>query len=510
MVGLFGTLGTANKGLNAQQKALETTGHNIANANTAGYSRQRVNMQADQPYHMVGIGSVGTGVKITSIIRVVDDFVIGNIRSETSTYNYYEQKSDILGQLETILNETPFSKGLSDNLATYFDSWSKLGNNPELDNAKTIVLENGNMLTDTINHMAKQMTELANNSLATLEKGTLDFNGKLQQLDVINQQIYKMSDNGTVPNDLLDQRDSILESLASFSKIETSFDQYNRVSVKISGQDVLTPTTLKTVNVIVGKDENGKFLVSQGGDALKGRDVLSGDHQVGDILISDSSIQPITYTAVEMTSGATKGLQQSLGELDARLNELNSFAFNLASTVNMIHSDNGKGEPFFNLGTSKNYALDLQVSGELKKDPTKINTGQELGSHEVGDGSRAAAIGKLKDVRLKYPVSETDLASLYDSATMTIKGQEGGLTFLGAFVDIVTKNGISKQQADNTMTSQDYLLSQLQQRRDSVSGVNINEEVSDVIRFQRAFQANSRVISVISEMLDTLINRTGV
>lgn len=211
-----------------------------------------------------------------------------------------------------------------------------------------------------------------------------------------------------------------------------------------------------------------------------------------------------------MTSGATKGLQQSLGELDARLNELNSFAFNLASTVNMIHSDNGKGEPFFNLGTSKNYALDLQVSGELKKDPTKINTGQELGSHEVGDGSRAAAIGKLKDVRLKYPVSETDLASLYDSATMTIKGQEGGLTFLGAFVDIVTKNGISKQQADNTMTSQDYLLSQLQQRRDSVSGVNINEEVSDVIRFQRAFQANSRVISVISEMLDTLINRTGV
>ncbi len=93
---------------------------------------------------------------------------------------------------------------------------------------------------------------------------------------------------------------------------------------------------------------------------------------------------------------------------------------------------------------------------------------------------------------------------------MSFESEDGGLTFLGSFIDIVTKNGISKQQADNKVTSQEYLLSQLQQRKDSISGVNVNEEVTDVIRFQRAFQANSKVISVVSEMLDTLINRTGV
>ena len=93
---------------------------------------------------------------------------------------------------------------------------------------------------------------------------------------------------------------------------------------------------------------------------------------------------------------------------------------------------------------------------------------------------------------------------------MTITPQEGGLTFSGAYVDMVTKNGISKQQADQTMASQESLLTLLEQRKESVSGVSINEEVTDVIRFQRAFEANSKVISVISEMLDTLINRTGV
>jgi flagellar hook-associated protein 1 FlgK len=93
---------------------------------------------------------------------------------------------------------------------------------------------------------------------------------------------------------------------------------------------------------------------------------------------------------------------------------------------------------------------------------------------------------------------------------MSFENEDGGLTFLGSFIDIVTKNGISKQQADNKVTSQEYLLSQLQQRKDSISSVNVNEEVTDVIRFQRAFQANSKVISVVSEMLDTLINRTGV
>lgn len=506
MVGLFGTLGTANKGLNVQQKALETSGHNIANANTVGYSRQRVNMSADNPYHMVGIGQVGTGVKISSITRLVDDFVISNMRQETSSYHQYEQKSDILGQLEVIFNETPLHKGLSSSLGTYFDSWSKLGSNPEMDNAKSIVLENGNILTDTINHMAKQIDELSHNTLSILEKSALDFNGKLEQLDVINRQIYKVSNDGSIPNDLLDQRDMILEELATFSKIDTSFDKYGRVSVKIDNQNVLTHNEMKKISVVVGKNPDGTSLVSEGGDSLKPRVTVPEKYEMGQIIISDAKATSPTFTPLDVSSGVSKGLQESMVEINNRMTELNNFVFNLATSVNMVHSNDSEGINFFDIGSDKNYALNLKVKDEIKKDPSKINTGEDLSHAEIGDGSRATAISKLKETRLKYP---TDFKS-YDKASMSFKDEEGGLTFLGSFVDIVTKNGISKQQADNKVISQEYLLSQLQQRRDSISGVNVNEEVTDVIRFQRAFQANSKVISVVSEMLDTLINRTGV
>lgn len=507
MSGLFGTLGTANKGLNVQQKALETSGHNIANANTIGYSRQRVNTSADTPYNIVGIGQIGTGVKINSISRVVDDFVIANLRQETATYNQYTQKSDVLGQLEGIFNETPLQKGISSNLNTYFDSWSKLGSNPEMDNAKTIVLENGNNLTDTINHMAEQMSTLSKNTVSVLEKSVLDFNGKLQQLDVLNKQIYKISNDGSIPNDLLDQRDNILEELSTFSKIDTSFDQYGRVSVKIDNQNVLTHNELKTISVVVGKDAAGNALVSNGGDSLKERDVIGETYEVGQILISDPKDATSDYAGLTMISGASKGLQESLTEISIRTSEFNNFVFNLATSVNMIHTDQGTtGVNFFDLGTTGDYALNIKVNSQIKEDSTLINTGQKIGNSEIGDGSRATAISKLKDTRLKYP---SDFSS-YNKETMSFTDQEGGLTFLGSFVDILTKNGISKQQADNKVNSQEYLLSQIQQRRDSISGVNVNEEVTDVIKFQRAFQANSKVISVISEMLDTLINRTGV
>jgi flagellar hook-associated protein 1 FlgK len=359
-----------------------------------------------------------------------------------------------------------------------------------MDNAKSIVLENGNILTDAINHMAKQIDELNDNTVSILEKGTLDFNGKLQQLDTINRQIYKISNDGSIPNDLLDQRDILLEDLSSFAKLETSFDKYGRVSIKLDKQDVLTNNEIKTVSVVVGKDKDGKSLVSRGGDSLNNREVLDESYEVGQILISDSKKTNDPFTPVEMTSGISKGIQDSLVEVKARMKELNNFVFNLAKAVNTIHSDQGKSIDFFSLGDDSNYALNLKVNSDIKKDPSLINTGKDLAGHEVGDGSRATAISKLKDTRLKYP---TDFKT-YNPDSMSFENEDGGLTFLGSFI----------------VTSQEYLLSQLQQRKDSISSVNVNEEVTDVIRFQRAFQANSKVISVVSEMLDTLINRTGV
>ncbi|HBH5802045.1 TPA: flagellar hook-associated protein FlgK, partial [Enterococcus faecium] len=178
------------------------------------------------------------------------------VRNANSTYTYYEQKADILGQLESLMNE-PSDNGLSKQLATMFDSWTALANNPELDTSKTLVLENSSTFADTINQMGKQMTQLQSDTLDTIGKSALDFNEKVKQLQSLNEQIYGLTTSGETPNDLLDRRDSLLKDLSGLAGIETKTDQYGRGFVSMSGQTILSAEERNTLSVVVGQSDTG-------------------------------------------------------------------------------------------------------------------------------------------------------------------------------------------------------------------------------------------------------------
>lgn len=473
MSGLFGTLNNATKGLNVQQSALQTTSHNISNANTEGYSRQKVNMVADNPYTLGGIGQLGTGVRIASIDRIVDPYVNNQLRNENSSLEMYNKKSEVLGQLEGIFNE-PSTTGLNNNLSKVFASWTYLGSNPELATAKTMVAQNAETFTDTLHHMSNQIDSLHEDTVQDIEKNVIDFNAKVQQLDSLNQQIFNMTSQGQAPNDLLDQQDKLLGELTGIAGVEASYDKFNRVSITVGGESVLTEDSIAKMSVATDR--------------------------AGQLTVNDKT--------VDITSGNIKGSQEALSEIDTKKQELNELAFTFATAVNTVHSDGGEGLNFFELGTDGNYAASIQVNKEILADVSKINAGKNIESVVGGDGTRAQAIASLQNTKLGYPVDPTGIE--YDSDTMTIKNQVGGSTVSGAYNDSVTQMGIVKQQADNMVDSQGSLVSLLEARRDSVSGVSINEEVTNTITYQSAFEANSRIISVVSEMLDTLINRTGV
>jgi flagellar hook-associated protein 1 FlgK len=134
---LFGALNVGNSGMSANQVAMETSGNNIANANTPGYSRQQVSMTEQPAFYEPGIGSVGTGVDVTGIHRVVDDFVRTQARDANSKYQYYQEKSDKLGQLQDILNE-PSDNGIVKQLSTLTTAWNTLANDPELGTCQII------------------------------------------------------------------------------------------------------------------------------------------------------------------------------------------------------------------------------------------------------------------------------------------------------------------------------------------------------------------------------------
>lgn len=479
MTGLFGTLGTATRGMNTNQNGLQTSGHNIANMNTDGYSRQRVRMQTEQPYLMAGVGTIGTGSRTAGIDRITDNFIRTQSQGAYSKYRFFEQKADALGQLEQYMNE-PSKTGLINQLSVLHDSWAKLGSNPELGTAKTLVVENSNTLGDMINQTTDQIDKLKGEMVDNIEKSTLDLNEKLKELDILNGQIYDLASQNTVPNDLLDRRDSLLKDISGITEISSEFDMYGRVSSlkigsKATGTEVLTISSRKELSVVTGDST-----ISVGGNAQK-KVAIDSQLPLGTIVIADTSTNPATTQEVAVKEGQIGGYQEANEEVSARLEEFNTFVQKFTDTINDAYRAES-GEDFFTFNAEGK----IQVNQKLRDNPTSLVVGKGTDKNP-GDGSLATEIGQLFS-----------------------KKDGDGLTFSDRYNSIVTKNGISKQQADNTASSQLTVLNQLEYKNESVSGVNLNEEVSDVMRFSQAFQANARVLQTVSEMLDTLINRTGV
>ena len=456
MSGIFSTFNIANKGLQAAQTALQTVSHNISNANTEGFSRQRVDLKADLAFNFAGVGQLGTGVKMESIVRLVDDYVSKQIRQENSTLNRYDTKSETLSQLEIIFNE-PSDTGLNFNLAEMFTAWQELSKNPEGSNFKTIVVEKSNTLTDTINHMMSQLNSLEGQTSFEVGKTVDDFNSIITQLDTLNQQIYKISAKGQIPNDLMDQRDLMLKRLSSIADFKVEFDKFNRAIVKIEGREVLGP--------------DADFQ-------------LKTDENMMPILVKEDNTETIKAEDF-LKSGKLKGYMEAIDDIKARRSEFNEFAKNLAQVINEVHEAGENEIPFF-VFDENNPASTIKVNDEILKNNNLVNTKMAGGSE--GDGSLALEIARLRNKKL-------------ESTNATIEG---------TYRDIVIKVGISKEHADNMVSNQEVLLNQLVLRRESTSGVSINEEVTNLIQFQKSFEANAKVISVLTEMLDTLINRTGV
>lgn len=511
MAGLFNTFNTAVKGLNAQQTALHTTGHNISNANTEGFSRQRVELKADTAYDYAGVGQLGTGVKLESVVRMVDEFVDYQIRNENSTLNKYIAKSEVMAQIEMVFNE-PSETGLNFAMGEMFNSWQELSKNPESLNAQSIVAEKSKTFADTVNHMANQIDELKADTVGNIEKNIYDVNSIISQLNTVNDQIFNITVKGHSPNDLLDERDLLMKRLSGLSDFTEDYDKWGRVSIKIGGAEVTGESKDEKLSVISGSEDNGdgtvSLLISIQGDTTNQKILTMSAEDAeqfrnGSPVFYDEAADSINSASIR--SGEIGGNIEALNEIESRREELDVFARGTAQLVNTIHSEVA-GNDFFVFGTGVKNALNFKVNDAILSNESLVATGKTDAS-PAGDGSRALAIANLRNTKINFK----NLASfVYDSTSMKIADVPGGVTMEGSYRDVVIKVGISTEHANNMASNQESLMAQLNNRRESVSGVSIDEEVTNLIKFQRSFDANSKVISTLSEMLDTLINRTGV
>ncbi|MFL2098371.1 flagellar hook-associated protein FlgK [Marinilactibacillus psychrotolerans] len=497
MSGLFGTLNTATSGLLAQQNALQTLGHNVSNVNTPGYSRQRVDLQTNVAQQIPGVGQIGTGVQVAGISRMQDQFVMNQLMNGYSTTSKHQALSDTIGQLEATFNE-PSETGLSNQISEVFNAWTYLASNPEQAASKTMIVQTSETFVDTVQHMANAMKALKADTVQQLDKAAVDANSTLKQLEDLNHQIWQASVRGYTPNDLLDTQDQLVNKLASQGDIQVSKDKYNRVSITMDEQTLLNENTRNEIMTVTSLNDFGEAVLSDG-------TTLTAEAKVGQFVIKSDNKGTAGYQPINLEGGSVKGTQDALTVIDDMQTELDQFAYDFATAVNTIHSNDGAedGIDFFTV-SEEGSALSLQVNQEIKENPSLIVTGKSLNNEIAGDGSRAQLISSLKNTPINLE------GEWYDDETMEIDSDINSSTLFDSYNGMVTDMGIIKQQSDNMLDTQEGLMALLEQRRESVSGVDINGEVTDMIKYSSAFQANSKVLSTLSEMLDTLINRTGV
>lgn len=388
MPGLFSTLNISVSGLNTQQTAINVTSHNISNANTDGYSKQTAIIQANTPYATIWeAGELGTGAQVTSIQRVRNAFLDYQYRTETSTQGTFKARDTYLSDVQDIFNE-PSDSGLSTLISNFFNSWQDLSKQPQSSNERTVVAQQSQALANGLNQTYNQLEQLKTNAQSQIKDTVFQINNILSQLDQVNQQIVGVTVGSNQANDLMDKRDSLLDTLSSDFNINVNNKDFGGIDVSPADSNgMLNPNVIQTeyhtqVNRFsyissVGQpafdSSTGKYNINityyrkgdtssqsdEGTITLTGIDasnvqavqkqldegrVLWGDSDGYAVTADGKRIEDgskIDYNSLEQfqpSAGTLKGYMSVQTDIDSYIDQMNNAAKTLAFTVNAIHS----------------------------------------------------------------------------------------------------------------------------------------------------------------------------
>lgn len=515
----FMGLETSKRGLSAQQSGLYTTGHNISNANTIGYSRQTVNLKPTNGFPGSGMnapqipGYLGTGATPGSIQRVRDQFVDNQFRQETTKLGYWGSRTEAIGQLEGILNE-PSTYGIDTAFNDFFKALQDLSASPENSAARQVAIEKAKTLAESFNYTNKQLTEVQENLKNQINVETKNVNSILKQIAQLNDQIANSEPNGYLPNDLYDERDILVDQLSQYLPItikkegnggnskEAAEGTYNIFLKLADGSEVqlvnkreaatLTPqttggnfddsktfTAFSQFNIVMGSGGGTGATVNMS-QLNKGSGILQG------------IVESYGYVNKDATGTAIEGIfSDKLAELDQLANEF-AKAFNdihkKGYTLEKKDADGTlidasvAGREFFVV----NGAGGIKVSNDILKDFNKFAVSSA--ANEVGNGKIAIELSNLKTKAL---------ADLNNASAQTF------------FQSMIGDVGVMGEQATRMFKNSSSLQLSISNNRASVSSVSLDEEMTNMIMYQQAYNASARMLTVMDETLEKIINGMG-
>ena len=555
MASIFSTLNTSKMGMSVHQGAINTTSHNVANASTTGFSRQRVNIVTNRPISLGGeAGQVGTGAQIAAIERVRDSFVDYQVRVESSELGKYSVKSDYLSQVEGIFNE-PSDTSISTTISEFFDAFQELSKQSTSSSTKVVVAQKAQALCDILNSTYRKLETLQINTQTNIQSSIKEVNSILDQIATLNDQIRVVTITGDTPNDLMDTRDLLIDKLSSKFNIQIDKKQFNGNNVL--AEDLAGSNIAPLVNSAPNGDytrlsyissmeqqADGSYEVTYfvNGDTNKQETVMITDLSEEDaalmqkygIILTDANGQVIDsngqavagtvsyndLTLLRPAKGELAGCAEVQDSIQSYMDQLDKMANALALSVNTIYSgedvENADNLFFVVSGTDTEKGItakNISIKKEIIDNPSIIKTGKDENSGE-GDGSRALAIAGLKNTLLniasignltREELFANGIFEFGDADNLSLKNDKNGTKVESYFQDIIDKLGVESQYASRVQANQEELLGAIELNRLSISGVSLDEEMTNLIQFQQAYSANAKVISTVSDMLDVIL-----
>lgn len=568
MSGLFDTFEIGKRGLAVQQSLINTTAHNIANTATPGYSRQRAVPVTTTPegggskFAMCSAGQVGTGATIASIERIRDTFVDTRFRNQTSENSSCDIQNKYLNEVQDILDQ-PSNTGIQKALSDFYAAFSALGADPV--NNKTVAVKKASTLATFINDSYTQLENKKTNIQGDLNANVNRVNEYLDDINSLNAEIKKVSSIGLTPNDLMDKRDNLLDKLSKefgvtvTQKKDNTIDVTSNENITNAGKlidstdttgasgtrfsyvkDVSYSGNTLTINYYKQGDSTKPDIIVLNG--VTDCDALKKQLEQGRVLIAknDGTVSPADETALKaamynIQKGEIGGAQTVQDQIKKSMNDLDVLAKSLAYTVNAIQTGStttgvlsGSGltdQVVFGVdGTNTDAGINaknIKINSELDGDASKLNcyTNNISGEH---DGPRALAISKISNLKINYTAlgNMTSITSrtgffgasgvTFDSKSVGLNDSSTGSTIFNNYNGALTKLSTDTEKMSSSLEVSEKQLADFTNQRLEASGVSQDEEATNLVAYNHAYQANAKVISTINSLLDVVINGLGV
>lgn len=623
MANSFAGIEIGKRSLMAHSTQIQTAGHNISNADTEGYSRQRVIVKSFEPIYRPDLeramvpGQIGQGCDVESINRIKDELLESRIVEQKNVESYWETRDKYYSMIESVYNE-PNDVSVRTNMDKFWQGWQELSTYPESDAARLAVVVRGQTLTNSIQQQYKSLRGIGDQINGDIEAVVKQVNDLSRQIASVNGEIVRSKGLGDNPNDLMDRRDLLVEKLSSLINVTVTQKDPDEFMVHTDGQIIVQGSLARQIETVGQLDNNGygKLMWSDtkldaefhGGTlgalvelrdkdirteiqslntmALNFADLVNDVHRnaIGknnttglDFFVQHDFVENVngnydrngdgvedTSYIFRMTGTNALKMQEQIGlsgtmTINGASGNIDVAYFStdtVEDVINRINDSNGEVKAYLDRNsclvlkaTSSNGMENPDFVIRHVEDSGMFLTGysgilQGSGADNAYDFNRANAVDVLAGAQ--FAVSPVLNPSAYievngliqndvSSVAAAFKNFQGFAepsdgraavemaairntkimigsqrTFDDYFADTITNVGLKGEQAQNQLATQNKIMGDLRDLRDSISGVNIDEELADIIKFQHGYNVAAKFISVQDELLDTLINRLGV